>query len=552
MMRADRAATTMGTLTNRIQRPVLARRLGTRWLAIALLSGSALLAGCRTSDQDLRRWATSDQGPAKLIAVLLHDKYSTPLRVQAALALVGMKPRPGQQAGVDRMMDSLQRLSEAERTRLISQLVPQLIAEIDKPPPTKPEQPDTTLAFKDAAYALLTNEGKPLLTDPAARAQVESSLSRWATTSFAQRLDDTSQKYGVVQVMRHLGANGVATLPALLQPGATKIDSITALIAELGDPATKLAGSQQLVALARHLESPQRFEASVQSLMRGANPLPEARAREQTVAQQNQELMQVFGSMKRLGQPPTVSYLLSLAADSAKPDERRAAALAALEGHLEPRRGPQLDQLFALAEDPKTPVLVRDLVLRRMADLPRQEVVSDLYRLFDSEQWKTRWLAAELVLRMSELRHLSEFMDHLEPVRRLTMVEAKRYGALIAELKGATEAPGQRDLSQRIAKYVRSSEPRAVRLTALGYYLANGSSKDISDVARHERDATPIPKCEAEEADCAWQCSVEQNGKTEEKGLTTLGDFVHFCVLPALRGRSGDPAPAAEQKGPVH
>ncbi|HEX2880116.1 MAG TPA: hypothetical protein VHO25_11355, partial [Polyangiaceae bacterium] len=96
-------------MTNRIQRPALTQWLGPLLLAAAVLGGSGLLAGCRTNDQDLRRWATSDQGPAKLIAVLLHDKYSMPLRVQAALALVGMKPRPGQQAGVDRMMDSLQR-----------------------------------------------------------------------------------------------------------------------------------------------------------------------------------------------------------------------------------------------------------------------------------------------------------------------------------------------------------------------------------------------------------------------------------------------------------
>jgi hypothetical protein len=542
----------MGTLSNRIQPSVLVRSLSTLLLTAVVLSGmlagSSVLAGCRTNEQDLRRWATSDQGPAKLVAVVLHDKYSMPLRVQAALALVGMRPRPGQQPGVDRMMEALLRLPEAERSRLIIQLVPQLIAEIGKPPPTQPGHPDTTLAFKDAAYALLTHEGKPLLSDAAVRAQVESALSRWAILGFAQRLDDTSQKYSVVQVMRHLGSRGVAALPALLQPGATKIDSITSLIAELGDPATKLAGSQQLVALAREVESPQRFEASVQTLLQGANPLPEAGAREQALARQNQELMQIFGSMKRLGQPPTISYLLSLATDVSKPDGRRAAALAALEGHLEPRRGTQLEQLFALANNPKSPLIVRELALRRMADLPRQEVVSDLYRLFETDQWKIRWLAAELILRMSELRHLPEFMDHLEPVRRLAMAEAKRYGILIAELRGAAEQKGRHELAERIAKYARSSAPLAVRLTALGYYLANGRSRDVPDVARYERDATPIPECEADEPDCTWQCSVEQNGKVEqdgkaeERGLTTLGDFVHFCVLPALRGRPGDPA----------
>lgn len=527
----------MGTLTSRIHRPLLALCLS------GALLGTVLLTGCRTSNQDLQRWASSDQGPSKLVAVLLHDKYSLELRVQAALALVGMKPRPGQQAGVDRMIDSLLSLRSTERSGLISHLLPRLIAEISKPPPTRADQPDPTLPFKDAAYALLTHEGETLLTDPSARAQVDAALTQWATTGFAQRLDDTSQKYGVVQVIRHLGAPGVATLPGLIRPGAAKIDQITALVAELGDAPTRLAASQQLVALARDLESQHWFDSTVQSLTTGANALPQARGREQAVLQQNQELMQVFGSMKRLGQPPSVEYLLALATDTSKPEERRAAALAALEGHLEPHRGPQLNQLFALADDPRTPTLVRDLALRRMADLPRKEVIADLYRLFDSEQWKTRWLAAELVLRMSEARHLTEFMDHLEPVRTLAMVEAKRYGALIAELKGTTEQKADLDMARAMTKYAQRSNPRAVRLTALGYYLTNGSNADVRGVERYSNDVTPIPSCEPTDPDCGWQCSVEQNGQIVEKGLTTLGDFVHFCVLPALRGRPEKAAP---------
>jgi hypothetical protein len=526
----------VGRLTSRIYRPVL-----------ALLLSSALLGGCRTNSQDLQRWASSQHGPTKLVAVLLHDKYPLELRAEAALALIGMKPRAGQQSGIDRMIETLLRLPQGERTQLVAQLVPQLIAQMAKPPPTRAEQSDSTLSFKDAAFALLTHEEKTLLPDPAARTQVDAALTRWATTGFARRLDDTSQKYGLVQVMRHLGASGVNTLPTLIQPGVAKLDQITALIAELGDPQTKLTASQRLVALARDLESQRWLDATQSSLTQGPNPPTQERAREQATLQQGQELLQVFGAMKRLGQPPSVDYLLDLATDGSKPDERRVAALAALEGHLTPQRGPQLSRLYALADDPKTPALVRDLALRRMADLPRQEVISDLYRLFDSEQWKTRWLAAELVLRISDVKHLPEFMDHLESVQKLAMVEAKRYGALIAELKGAAELKGDRDLTHAVAKYAQRSQPLAVRLTALGYYLANGSDRDVRDVARHERDATPIPSCEGEGPECAWQCSFEQNGQPEEKGLTTLGDFVHFCVLPALRGRSGTPTPSAER-----
>lgn len=530
-----------GRLTSRIHHPVLALCLSS-----ALLGSSCLLGGCRTNSQDLQRWASSQQGPTKLVSVLLHDKYSAELRVEAALALIGMKPRAGQPVGVDRMIETLLRLPDGERSQLVAELVPQLIAQMAKPPPARADQPDVTLPFKDAAFALRISEEKTLLPDPTARTQIDSALTHWATTGFAQRLDDTSQKYGLVQVMRHLGASGVASLPSLIQPGVAKLDPITSLIAELGDSQTKLIASQRLVALAQDLESQHWLDATQQSLIQGPNPPTQQRAREQAITQQGQELLQVFGSMRRLGQAPSVDYLLNLATDNAKPDERRVAALAALEGHLTPHRGPQLSRLYALADDPKTPTVVRDLALRRMADLPRQEVIGDLYRLFDSEQWKTRWLAAELVLRISEVRHLSEFMEHLESVRRLAMVEARRYGALIAELKGAAELKGDRDLNHAVAKYTQRSEPLAVRLTALGYYLANGSTRDVRDVARHESDATPIRSCE-EGPECAWQCSVDQNGQPEEKGLKTLGDFVHFCVLPALRGRSGTPAPATER-----
>jgi hypothetical protein len=548
----------MGNLTSRINRVVTA----------AALSSLVLLGGCRTSSTDLQRWATSDQGPSKLVAVMQHDKYPMPLRVQAALSLVGMKPRAGQPAGVDRMVETLAALPSNPRGRLIADLIPSLISELSKPPPAHSDTPDSTLAFKDAAYALVTHPGEPLI-DPKTRAQIDGALIGWATTGFSRRLDDTSQKYGVVEVMHHLGAAGVAPLPNLMQPGVAKLDQLTSLVAELGDGPSKVAASERLVALARDVESPQWLQNALQPLLQGANTPPSEQARATATTLQSQELMRIFGAMKRLGQAPSVNYLLGLASDETKPPERRAAALAALEGQLEPKRGPQLDRLFGLADDPKTPALVRDLALRRMADLPRSEVASDLYRLFDSDQWKTRWLAAELLLRMSDAQHLSEFMDNLKSVRKLAMAEAKRYGALLAELESKAKQPAQqvaqqvtqpdpkpaatrteRDVAwaEAMEKYAGRSKPLAVRLTALGYYLASANSSALNgsdgpDVARYEHDATPIPRCEDEDPDCAWQCSFDSGGQTEEKKLDTVGDFVHFCVLPALRGRQGSPPP---------
>src|SRR5262245_20992323 len=57
-------------------------------LAFPLLLVSA--AGCRTSSEDVNRWASTVQGPKKLVAVLTHDKYPMDLRVEAAAALVRM------------------------------------------------------------------------------------------------------------------------------------------------------------------------------------------------------------------------------------------------------------------------------------------------------------------------------------------------------------------------------------------------------------------------------------------------------------------------------
>jgi hypothetical protein len=50
-------------------------------LAIALGTG---VGACRTNSEDVRRWATTVQGPKKLIAVLTHDKYPIELRVASS------------------------------------------------------------------------------------------------------------------------------------------------------------------------------------------------------------------------------------------------------------------------------------------------------------------------------------------------------------------------------------------------------------------------------------------------------------------------------------
>ena len=78
---------------------------------------------------------------------------------------------------------------------------------------------------------------------------------------------------------------------------------------------------------------------------------------------------------------------------------------------------------------------------------------------------------------------------------------------------------------------------RAARLTALGYFFANGKASDVSVVLPFEADRSPVPKTDDPEA--KWQCDVPKaDGKENEtKDIKDVGDFVKFCVVPAMKGR---------------
>ncbi|HEV8551256.1 MAG TPA: hypothetical protein VGQ57_19545, partial [Polyangiaceae bacterium] len=105
------------------------------WAGVAL-SLALGAGGCRTNSDNIQHWATTVQGPKKLVAVLTHDKYPVELRVEAALALIRMKPRNGRRIGIDGsddqpgLMASLSQMPPATRSAIVSRLVPALEAEI--------------------------------------------------------------------------------------------------------------------------------------------------------------------------------------------------------------------------------------------------------------------------------------------------------------------------------------------------------------------------------------------------------------------------------------
>src|SRR6478609_1840070 len=109
-----------------------------------LLLTAALVAtaaqGCRITEDDVHRWGSREQGPRRLVAVLTHDKYPTPLRVDAAMTLVHMKPRGGRQVGLQGndeftgLIDALGEVPPESRAKLIEGLVPKLESEIVQVP----------------------------------------------------------------------------------------------------------------------------------------------------------------------------------------------------------------------------------------------------------------------------------------------------------------------------------------------------------------------------------------------------------------------------------
>jgi hypothetical protein len=527
--------------------PSSAGRLFRRTTLVAALMLSALAISCRTTSKDVQRWANTAQGPRKLVAVMTHEKFPLDLRVEAGMTLVGMKPRAGRRIGITELVDALNALSEGERAKILGGMVPLLDQEIRKPPSGPAEaRVDTSVPFKDAAYALLTNDGTPLVTDKGLVEKLRQALTDWASADFAARMDDSSQAYGMEQLLRMLGANGVRALPALINADAPKIDRICDLVADLGDPATKLEASKRLTALAQEVNS-EKWLTSRRAKLDAANKASKInvsadRFEKQLEAYQDEELLRVFTSMKKIGGAPVVDFLLNYAGEKKASEKRRAPALVALEGKIDKSNKAQVDKILALAEAEDTPDPVRDAALRITGEMPRKMVVDRLYGMFDAKNWKIRWVAAELILNMSDNTQIDEFMGKLDRVHTMSITEPLRYGKLMGDMKGKADAVAT------LNKYMDSKYSAAVRLSALGYYYEGGTAADIAKVAKFSSDTTKVPECSPDQKECEWKCTVDQGGKQEEKTVGTVGDFVDACIKPALSKRGAAKAPAAGGK----
>jgi hypothetical protein len=512
----------------------------TRILALCLFSLSGIASsGCRVTDTDIRRWESTEQGPDKLVAVLIHDKYDWPLRIDAAAGLTRMKPRSGRRIGIGKMTDAVATLSPDDRKKLVGGLIPILTAEMAKPPtaqqgmaPGENKITDTSIPFKDAAYALLNYDKAELVSDPEHKKLLQDALAAWAVADFDKRIAISAQLYGLEQVFRILGPDGVRKLPPLMTADST-YDKMAALVAELGDAPTKEAASTALVKLAQALESPKWIEQKKPAVVEankaaGYNP-SETALNKQLSDFQEEQIVKVYASMKKVGGRPSTEYLLGVANTKEKPEKRRQGALAALEGRLDRNNPQDIARVMAVAAADDTPDAVRELAFVRASELPREAVAPKLYELFNNKRWKIRWVAAATLLKMSSGKDVPEFISKL-PANAAGMAinEPITYGSNIAQMKPAPT-------KEQMAAELRSAS-LAAKLVGLGYFYTNGHASDVAAVQALDSDKTALPK--VEETEGKWQCNTpKQGGGSELKEVATVGEFVKICVLPAMSAR---------------
>jgi hypothetical protein len=142
-----------------------------------------------------------------------------------------------------------------------------------------------------------------------------------------------------------------------------------------------------------------------------------------------------------------------------------------------------------------------------------------------------------LALRISDAAEVPEFMTKLGTIKEMAMAEPLTYGSTLNDVKGG-EAP-----SAIAAKYLPPPNPVPVRLTALSWYFRHGAAANLEGVKRFQADTAKIPGCAKDAKDCEWKCEFAVNGKTEPKDITTLGEFVRYCVVPEMERRAtGDAA----------
>lgn len=449
---------------------------------------SLALSACRVNSDDVDTWKSTVKGPSKITAVALAPKYSTELRIKAALALVEMDRQDID--GLAEFEKTLRKLDDKERQSIISGVAKglQLIMSGKEAQPNEDGENSSELQIraKDAAFMLLANAQENT------RRELAKSIVQWLAEDFNGR--SLAGKFSAEQIIRFLGASaGVQLVAALdLRMPQMALIKLSQLISQVGDDATKAQAARRLIEIEREMES-QAFvtwlETRIieQSKERGQNVKPADVTR---AALHHRETFITTGALPAMSyvaeQPIVAERLLEIAlTNSQEPSivERRWRALAALEGKV---KAEHLDPLLELALNESNPSKVRDYAFDRLSDVPSPKTIVRLWPLVQSTiNPRERWRAGELVLAIGGDKVLDEFLSRL-PSKSDVAYEPE-------ELEGYAKRMGQMvPLPVAKLRALLNSEQWWSRVIALNFFERKGNASDLSAVRKLTGDSTVV------------------------------------------------------------
>ncbi len=557
------------------------------WAALGLVL--AVASGCRVNKDDLHRWKGTVNGPDKLVSVLTHDKYEKDLRVEAAWSLVEMKKRGGQAIGLSRLIDELQKLPAAERKEILAGLWQRLAPKMAQPIESAGEGKftDPSVVYKDATFALYSDDKLDL--DPKIREEMTVALNDWAVgksgepgdkrlTSFETRMENAAQAYGVEQILRKLGLPAAQQLPSLLAaPTAIKsqrLDSIARIVVDVKPPAGDKAQNEAYEKAREELSA--NFAAILKSTLgtgyidavkgeieEALKKAPNGKAVLENKAvyddymnkARDERATQLFSVAKLVGRKPVVDALLAVAADEKADAKHRALALAALEGNVDTSTDAHLNAFLAIAKS-SAPDETKHVALVRITAYPPDKATQAFYKLFEEPNWRVRFDAAMSILQLMEKvgdkakTTPKEFLSKLPAKDTVAMglAELYSYGDFLA-----TKLPKEMNAKAAADEAIKGSSLGA-QIAGLAWYYAGGTKDDYAFLAKYETDKSSVPKCK-EEDECGWErpgCPVPKADKpeeTEDKAIATVGDFVQYCVKPAIEKRAKAPKEPPKEGG---
>lgn len=427
------------------------------------------LAGCRVVPEDIEYWKGTVKGPGKIQAVMIADKYPIELRTQAALALIEME-RTDRDGTAD-LQAALGRLDEQERGELITGMVPGLEALMKKDPKPDGSASPVQIRAKDAAFLLITHA------PPEVKSKLTLDVVNWYMEDFNGR--SLAGNYSAEQVIRALGSPAAKVLVKGLKARMPQqaLVKMAQLIGQLADPAARKEAGERIVAIEREMEGKAFADWVKQNVLTQAqrSGIQLEGARLAGVVEANRDAFINDGAlpaMKWLAEEPVVKKrLLELASEKANTpagNQRRVAALVALEGKVRPS---DLPGIMQIALDSHSPAEVRDAAFDRVGDIKSTEALPSLWPLVaSSENQRERWRAGELVLAIGGPAVVPEFLSKLPSGGDYAPEELEGYATRMGQM---TPAP-----TQLMREQLRASAWYN-RVIAIRFFERKGDAADV-------------------------------------------------------------------------